>query len=361
MASFEKRGDFQWRAKVRRQGQPEISKTFETRRDAENWSREIERRLKRGEIDDLDPTRQKITIGEAIQSYSINVMPTLARGGKGTVSVYLRRIEAAFGSLFVSALRSPAIAEWTRSLTKNEALGNQTVVHHLNTLSSLINHAESDLGVYLPAGNPVRSIKRPSAPSGRDRILRDGELELLIRAARDNGVEPSNRGCSMLEAIIKLAIATGMRQGELLALRWSWIDQKQSVVKIPADTAKNGEGRSVALSSTAMGVLTELQQHNQDRVFFNWSGTYSFQSPWQRLLKRAKRLYIEECLESGAHPDTSMLENLRFHDLRHDATTKLFARGLNPFEVSSMTGHKTMSMLKRYTHTDAANLAQKLG
>jgi site-specific recombinase XerD len=56
-----------------------------------------------------------------------------------------------------------------------------------------------------------------------------------------------------------------------------------------------------------------------------------------------------------------MLENLRFHDLRHHATTQLFSKGLNPFEVASMTGHKSMQMLKRYTHVDAQNLAKKLG
>lgn len=63
----------------------------------------------------------------------------------------------------------------------------------------------------------------------------------------------------------------------------------------------------------------------------------------------------------GVKPNPSMLEDMRFHDLRHHAITELFSKGLNPFEVASMTGHKSMQMLKRYTHVDAAKLVQKLG
>ena len=93
MASFEKRGDYQWRAKVRRQGQPIISKTFDTRKDAEDWAREVERKIKRGEIDDLDPSTQKTTVTAAIKSYKAEVVPSLARKGVGTVNVYLSRLE----------------------------------------------------------------------------------------------------------------------------------------------------------------------------------------------------------------------------------------------------------------------------
>lgn len=69
MASYEKRGDYQWRAKVRRLGQKPLSKTFDTKVEAEHWGREAERKIKRGEIDDLDPTTQRITVCEAARSY----------------------------------------------------------------------------------------------------------------------------------------------------------------------------------------------------------------------------------------------------------------------------------------------------
>ncbi|CAM8664669.1 XerC Integrase [Comamonadaceae bacterium] len=357
MASFEKRGEYQWRAKVRRQGQPELSKTFDTRKDAEAWANEVERKIKRGEIDDLDPATQKITIAIAVSSYITEIAPGLARGGSGTTKVHLKRIDETFGKFFVSALRPPAINQWVRSL-KDEGLSPQTVIHHLNTLSALIGHAQTFLGVHLPAGNPVRQVKRPTPSPARDRILREGEFELLMRAA--NSSENGGVRGKMLEPIIKLALETSMRQGELLAMEWSWLDKKNRVINIPADHTKNGESRSVALSSQAMSIFGSLQE-TSTRVFSNWKDAQSFQKPWQRLVKTARAMYLEDCKSTGTKPTPLMLENLRFHDLRHHATTQLFSKGLNPFEVASMTGHKSMQMLKRYTHVDAKNLAIKLG
>lgn len=363
MASFEKRGEYQWRARVRRQGQAPLTKTFETKKDAEDWAREVERKLKRGEIDDLDPSTQRTTVSDALDDYETEILPTLAREGKGSTAV-LGRIRDEFGPLFVSALRAPAINEWVKSLSKEEKLSAQTVIHHLNTFSGLIRHAQQALGVHMPAGNPVRLVKRPALPKARDRVLREGEFDLLMHAARDPGDGPNMAASPMLEPIIRLALETSMRQGELLAMKWSWIDEKNRVVKLPADATKNGESRTVALSGDAASVLKDLKKyprHISGRVFGTWKDAQSFQKPWQRLLKRARKIYEADCAKFGSKPSPHMLENLRFHDLRHHATTELFSKGLNPFEVASMTGHKSMAMLKRYTHVDAAKLAQKLG
>lgn len=360
MASFEKRGDFQWRAKVRRLGQSELSKTFDTKTDAVDWAREVERKIKRGEIDDLDPTTQKITVCDAALSYRDQVLPTLARQGKGTGDMHLRRIEGEFGALYVAALRAPAINTWARRLADG-GLGAQSIIHHLNTFSGLVRHAQTVLGVHIPAGNPLKLVGRPAVAGARDRVLRDGELDLLMRAARDAGDGPGMQAGVMLEPMIRLALATSMRQGELLALRRDWIDKKSRTIQIPADATKNGDSRTVALSSAAVSVLESIPLHISGRVFGSWKDASSFAKPWQRLLRRAKRIYAGDCKLAGATPNAAMLENLRFHDLRHTATTELFSRGLNPFEVASMTGHKSMQMLKRYTHVDAAKLAQKLG
>lgn len=353
MASFEKRGDYQWRAKVRRQGQRELTKTFETRADAEHWAREVERKIKRGEIDDLDPGTQRTTVNAAIKSYRALVLPTLAREGKGGAAVHLGRIGAHFGDYFVAALRAPAINEWARGLSPE--LSAQSVVHHLNTFSALIQHAQTTLGVHIPAGNPVRLVTRPALAKARDRVLLPGEFELLMKAANAPGA-----GAGM-EPIIRLALTTSMRQGELLALRWDWVDLRQRIIKLPADKTKNGDARTVALSSEALATLQAMPRHIGGRVFANWKDANSFSKPWQRLMSRARKLYVHDCTTAGTKPDAAVLANLRFHDLRHHATTELFSKGLNPFEVASMTGHKSMQMLKRYTHVDAAKLAQKLG
>ena len=353
-----KRGDYQFQACIRVEGQPAIYRTFETVRDASSWRTEVLRKIKRGEIDDLDPTTQKITVKEAVTSYRAKVLPTLARQGKGTGDVHLKRIEAKFGPLFVSALRSPAINVWTASLASgDDNLGAQSIIHHLNTFSSLIRHAQTVLGVHIPAGNPLKLVDRPKLPRGRDRVLRPGEYELLMRAAS----APDILTGLMLKSIIKLALATSMRQGELLALHYDWIDLQLRVISLPADSTKNGTGRTVALSSEAVDIVSALPRHINGRVFGAWKNASSFSKPWQRLLSRARSIYATDCEEKGTNPDPKMLVDLRFHDLRHHATTQLFAKGLNAFEVASMTGHKSMQMLKRYTHIEAVKLAQKLG
>ncbi len=136
------------------------------------------------------------------------------------------------------------------------------------------------------------------------------------------------------------------------------------MIQLPADATKNGDARTVALSSEAVTVLKGLMTqplHISGRVFGTWKDASSFSKPWQRLVRRARRLYAEDCKRKAVKPNSRMLADLRFHDRRHDATTKLFEAGLNPFEVASMTGHKSMQMLKRYVTVDASKLAQKLG
>ncbi len=141
--------------------------------------------------------------------------------------------------------------------------------------------------------------------------------------------------------MIRFAIATGMRRGEILSLEWRNIDMAQRVATLP-DT-KNGEARQVPLSTAAIAAITPLPRHISDgRVFWTWARGDSFQAAWKRAFKLA-----------GA-PD------LRFHDLRHEAVSRFFELGLNPMEVASISGHKTLQMLKRYTHLKASELVKKL-
>lgn len=145
------------------------------------WSREVERKIQHGEIDDLDPTAQKTTLAMAIQSYREKILPTLAGRGKGGSDPHLKRIEAKFGALFVPALRSPAINAWTRNLSLAEGLSGQSVIAHLNTFSGLVRHAQTELGVHIPAGNPLKLITRPSPAPAHDRVLRE-EWRLKLQA-----------------------------------------------------------------------------------------------------------------------------------------------------------------------------------
>jgi integrase len=135
-----------------------------------------------------------------------------------------------------------------------------------------------------------------------------------------------------------------MRRGEILALVWSNVNLEAQVAVLPQ--TKNGELRRVPLSKDAVAVLKEQRltttiQSITGKVFD--VSQISLDKAWRRACKKAG------------------IEELRFHDLRHEAISRLFEMGLNPMEVSTISGHKTLQMLKRYTHLRAEDLAKKLG
>lgn len=143
----------------------------------------------------------------------------------------------------------------------------------------------------------------------------------------------------MLYMIFHLAIETAMRQGEILNLRWEHIDLQHGVAHLP-DT-KNGSSRDVPLSRKARNLLQMLPAQLNDRVFTYTSS--GFKSAWRHAL-----LALE-------------IEDLHFHDLRHEAISRFFELGtLNVMEVAAISGHRSMNMLKRYTHLRAYQLVNKL-
>jgi integrase len=146
----------------------------------------------------------------------------------------------------------------------------------------------------------------------------------------------------MLAPVVRFAIATGMRMGEILSLEWRNVDMVQRVANL-TDT-KSSDARQVPLSSAAISAISPLPWHIKDgRVFWTWRRADSLENAWRRAVKAAG------------------IVDLRFHDLRHEAVTCIFELGLNPMEVASISGHKMMQMLKRYTYLRAAELALKIG
>ena len=368
MATFVQRNSG-WQAKIRRKGMPAISRTFDLRADAEVWAREVERDLQRGNVAAAVNEAGRVTMSKVVESYTTAVLPRLhSKGAPG----YLRACDARFGAFFLGSVRSVDVAAWRDELLK-DGLAAQSVIHHLNTLSSLFSYAEKELSIPLPAGNPAKSIRKPAAPKSRDRRLRPGELDALLTAADSTKRTPG------LRQIIVLAVETSMRLGELLGLDWKHVDLAKRTAHL-VDT-KNGESRTVALSSAALEALRAMhalprkQGKGEDdnpstphalprpidgRVF-GWAGADSFEKAWTRCKVRALEAYREACKQAGTKADPAFLADLRFHDLRHEATSRLFEKGLGIMEVASMTGHKSLSMLKRYTHVEAEKLAAKLG
>ena len=358
---------------IRRKGSPSISRTFDLRDDAEAWAREVERELRKGNVAVLRDDAMRVTLGAVCDDYVKKVIPHKRdHSAAGNVE----RCREKFGKFFVGAARAIDIAAWRDELVA-DGLGAQSVIHRLNTLSSLFLHAEREMSIPLPAGNPVRDVRKPAKPRARDRRLRAGEYDHLLAAA-------SRARAPGVRQIIVLAVETSMRLGELLALRWEHIDLRRQTAHLPV--TKNGESRTIALSTAAVAALKVLQSdaatpsskddHDDAAAaspndvkplagkVFRWlpnTVSGSFEKVWQRTLARARATYEADCAEADRAPDDAFLADLRFHDLRHEATSRLFGKGLGIMEVASMTGHKSLSMLRRYTHIEAERLAAKLG
>jgi integrase len=141
-----------------------------------------------------------------------------------------------------------------------------------------------------------------------------------------------------MRAAIEFAVETGMRRGEILAIRWEHLDDQARTLTIP--TTKTGQPRTIPLSSRALAILDSQRVAKTDRAFPITVNAFALS--WKRILKRSK-----------AH-------DLHFHDLRHEAVSRLFERGLTIPEVALVSGHKDPRMLFRYTHLKPEDVALKL-
>ena len=206
-----------------------------------------------------------------------------------------------------------------------------TVARELSVINQALQIAINEWGVSLEI-NPLSKVKSPSLNRSRERRLKAGEYNRLVTA------------CSLsknpwLKPIVLLAVETAMRRGELLALNWGHVRSENRTCYLPV--TKNGSSREIPLSLNALQILHELPRSFNGRVI-PLSAT-ALRGLWSRAIRRAG------------------LIDLRFHDLRHEATSRFFEKGLNVMEVAAITGHKDLRMLQRYTHLRAEDLAKKLG
>lgn len=336
MASIRKHGNG-WQARVRRKGFPDSTRTFQSKSDAERWARNAEAEMERGAFVDRTLAENSI-LAEVLERYLQEVNPHL-RGhseGKYTIRTIQRARIAQFS---MAALTPQAVAEWRNELMARVAPG--TVVRHLATLSAVINHARREWGIHIT--NPVQMVRKPSQPPGRCRVLRPDEEQRLLTAAA-----PAGRRSPWLLPAIVISLETAMRRGELLSLKWADVDLTRRVAYLRM--TKNGHSRFVPLSSRAIEALTCLKRQQEALALLDDScGTQVIPMSAAALSKR---------FESAR--EKAKLVDFRWHDLRHTAATRIAPKLSNLIELSSVTGHKSLSMLKRYVHPEAEGLARKL-
>jgi len=326
MATLTKRGDGQWQAKVRKKGYAVQSKTFSTKAMAATWARNVEAEMDRGVFLSTS-IAENTRLTELIDRYLKEVAPTK----KSATDICYRGklLKKKLGERVLATITPLTIKEYRDE--RLETVKGDTVRKEMSLLSRILKLAQQEWDIYLPRGNPVDSVGMPPKGKGRDRRLQPGEQERLLTAAKEYG--------GFIEDLILLALETGARRGELVNLQWASINLLKRTA-ILSDT-KNGDDREVPLSSAAIELI-KRQPHHITGLLFPIRGD-SVTQAFSRVCKNAK------------------IKDLRFHDLRHEATSRFFEQGFETMEVSAITGHKDLAMLKRYTHLKAEDLAKRLG
>lgn len=327
MASIRFRSN-KWQARVSRKGEQSLVKTFLSKEDAERWARSVEVEWDRGTYTNIHQA-QKTTFGELIERYLREVTP-LMRGAKADTIRLKAILRRPISRVNILLLNSSRIAKYRDERLQEVSAG--TVIRELAYFSSIINHARREWNINI--ANPVLLVKKPQSPQGRNRVLsRQEEIHLL------NACEPKANRNIYTRPFVILALETAMRRGELLSLRWKDINYSKRTAYL--QLTKNGDSRTVPLSTRAIETLQALPISIDGRVLpINFAAL-------ETNFKRAR--------------DRANLEDLRIHDLRHTAITRLAEKLPNLIELSAVSGHKSLAMLKRYYHPSPEQLAKKIG
>jgi integrase len=323
MATFRIRKN-KWQVRVRRKGQPDVTKSFLIRTDAEKWARSIEIEIDRGSYINMSYA-QKTLFKDLIQQYLKEVTPTL-RGAPEDTYRLKKMMRNPIAELNLTELTPNKIANYRDERLKE--IKPNTVIRELAYISSMINHARREWGLGII--NPVAQIRKPPQTQGRERVLNDVEMNRILRE-----VEKLN---SFMKPLCEFALETAMRRGELLSLNWININfiNRTAYLKM----TKNGSSRTVPLSTQAINILSKLPRDITGRVFPLKPNTVSM-----GFIKAMKRTDIKD---------------FHFHDLRHMALTRLSSKFTNILELAAISGHKELKMLQRYVHIRAEDLAKKM-
>jgi len=327
MATFRSRSG-KWQARVQIQGNTPLSKTFINKVDAERWAKQVEVEIQKGSYTNL-VLAERTTFAEIIERYIAEVLPTM-RGGNADLIRLKALARRPIAKLNMVALTPQKIAQHRDERLKE--IAPATVIRELSYFSSIITYARKEWGINI--NNPVALVARPKNPQGRSRILDAAETNALFEA-----LSPTGRRSIWMLPLVKLALETAMRRSELLGLRWEHIDLQRRTLYL--QLTKNGTSRTVPLSTHAIQILCDMPRNLDGRVF---PVTHEVVS---QAFNRARK-------QAG-------VKDIRFHDLRHMAITRLAEKLPNLIELSAVSGHKSLSMLKRYYHPNPEQLAVKLG
>ena len=313
MASIRKRNN-KWQVQVRRKNYPLITQTFQSKQLALRWARKEESKFDEGY---LEVFNKDCTLLDLIHRYIKEVLPKKKVCLNETIilKAFMRQ---EFVNKSISKVSSEDFAKYRDK--RLEKVKPATILRELCIVQNLYSIANKEWGLNI--SNPVQKIQKPKFNNRRERRLTHEEFIFIVKG---------NYHQIRLRNIIEVALETGMRRGEILKIKSEHI--KGQTLLIPE--TKNGHSRTIPLTKRALYILknTELP--------FPMSPN-AVRLAWNRLKNKGN------------------IKDLHFHDLRHEAISRFFEKGLSIPEVALISGHKDVRMLFRYTHLKAEDILSKL-
>lgn len=345
MATIRQKGPNQWHVQVRKRGFPTQTRTFRTKRDAQNWANEIETEMYRGRFQDQRPNRG-ITFGTLIQHYMREV--TDHRPSEDSrVSERLRlerflKSERDLCAYDVKHLTPEHFNDYKERRLKEpsprkgrDTIAAGTVKRELTTLKRVIDYKKRELGIQI---NPVNTedVKRPAVNDERDVRLTAQQMHRLLEecyAARNEYLGP----------FVELALETGARRSNLLRLKWGDIDlDKRTILFRAIKNSRSPEeikDHQTGLSPRAIDILNALPK-GDDRVLPVSSDAV------RKAFVRAR--------------ERAQVPHFTFHDIRHERISNLIESDWSIIKVMAVTGHKDVKSLKRYANMQPEYMADEL-
>lgn len=349
MASIRKRsnkdGSTTYRVDVRLKGFPPQRATFTRLTDAKKWAGQTEAAIREGRYFKTSEAR-KHTLSEAISRYKESVLPTKKDNKKQEAQLDWWVDE--IGPYTLADVTPALLGEARDKLSKDRAPA--TVVRYLAALSHVFTTAVNEWGWL--EDNPIRKVRKPKEPRGRVRFLSEdstGPNGEIIKGERTRLLEACKKSKNPdLHTIVVLALSTGMRQGEILNLRWPDVDLSNG--RIILHETKNNERRVVPLLGHALDLLKEKDKVRRDAKVRRLDTDLLFpgRNPKKPVFIRAP--WLEAAKAAG-------IEDFKFHDLRHSAASYMLMSGATLGEIAELLGHKTLQMVKRYSHLSEAHAA----
>ena len=314
-----------WYVQIRRSFHKPIYKSFIAKQDAHKWARETERLIEVGQFVDTTEAN-KTTLKTLLERYEREVVPKKrTTGDKYLISNIMKH---SFVDKVLSHITSSDIAEF-RDKRLNVVSGS-SVNRELSIVSDCIKRAINEWGCYIRE-NPVKPSLRCEENPSRTRRLDIGEYEKLMMACK--------KSRAFWCPIIDFAIHSAMRRGELLRLTWQMVHLEKKYITLPPEITKTNKVRNVPLQPHAIEILRKLPRSLDGRVFP--IGIKNFERTWTKICRRAN------------------IKGLRWHDLKREAISRLFERGLSISEVQLFCGN-SLATLNVYTEHNSTTLAEKL-